>query len=136
MDVAAGTCASRKFLNLGQSVFRIIRVLGRVACRKQCLADQISVVAVLIGMVGIRRELIPWVHDSPTRGAIPHRIVGKVLRIQQQRMAGTREPIQLVIAEGLRPSAVCEVGSVAHRIVAVFGFIDLLADGCELMADG
>jgi hypothetical protein len=77
-----GTCASRKFLNLGQSVFRIIRVLGRVPGRQQRLAGQIPVVVILVGMVRIRRELIPRVHEAPAGGPIPHRVIGEGLRIE------------------------------------------------------
>ncbi len=50
-------------------------------------------------------------------------------------MARNGQPIQLIIAKGLRPSAVPQTRPIAHRVVDVIGFVDLAAGGRELMQD-
>lgn len=79
--------------------------------------------------IRIRRELIAGIHDGTACRPIAHGIIDKGLRIQQQGMAGAGEPIQLIVAEGLRSSAVCEAGSVSHGVVDVVGLVDQLAHG-------
>ena len=49
-------------------------------------------------------------------------------------MAGTGESVQLVIPEGLRPSAIRQTGLIDQRIVDVVGLVDLAAVGRKLMA--
>ena len=127
--------AGGEFLDLRQTVLRIIRVLSIVPGSEQGLLDQIPVVVILVAKVAIRRQLIAWVHDTSACGSISHRVIGKVLWIQQQRMARTGEAIQLVIAKRLRASAVRQTGPIAHRVVDVVGLVDLRTGGRELMQD-
>ena len=56
------------------------------------------------------------------------------MRNQKERMAGTGESVQLVIPEGLRPSAIRQTGLIDQRIVDVVGLVDLAAVGRKLMA--
>ncbi len=74
--------AGRELLHLRQAILRIVAVLRIVARGEQRFSDEVPVVVVLVAMVSIRRELIPWVHDNTTGGAIPHRVIGKRLRIE------------------------------------------------------
>ena len=50
-------------------------------------------------------------------------------------MTGAGQPIQLVIAERLTPASIRQTRPIADRIVAVFRFVDLLADSCQLVED-
>ena len=49
--------------------------------------QQIVRTCLKLGMVRIRRELIPGIRHVPGCRSIPDRIVREALRIQQQRMA-------------------------------------------------
>lgn len=66
--------------DLGQAVFGIVRVLGKVAGGEQRLAREIPVVIVLITVRRVRRELVARIHDAAIGCPVAHRIVGERLR--------------------------------------------------------
>ena len=98
-------------------------------------SGQIAIVVVLLREVRIRRELIALVDHRPASRPVPHRIIGKGLRVKQQGMAGAGESIQLIVAERLIPSAVRQTRPIADRVIDVVGLIDGHTGGRELMQD-
>ena len=50
-------------------------------------------------------------------------------------MAGTGQPIQLVIAKRLRAPSIRQTGPIADGIIDIVGPVDLAAGGRELMAN-
>ena len=48
-------------------------------------------------------------------------------------MARRSQAIQIVIAEGLRSSSVCETRPIADSVIEIVGLIDLGAGGRQLM---
>lgn len=66
---------------------------------------------------------------------IADRVIRKDLRIEQQGMAGSRQPIQLIIPERLDASSVRETRSVADRVVDIGRLVDRRAGRGELMQD-
>ena len=77
--------------------------------------------------------MIGGVHDTPTGGAIAHRVIGEGLRIEQERMAGGGQAIQLITAKRLRPSAIRQAGPVADPVIDIVRLVDLAAGGGQLM---
>ena len=57
-------------------------------------SGQIAIVVVLLREVRIRRELIALVDHRPASRPVPHRIIGKGLRVKQQGMAGADSATQ------------------------------------------
>ena len=97
--------------------------------------EQIAGAVVLIGVVRIRRELVPGVHHAAVCCSVAHRIVGKTLRCAKQRMAGVRQPIQLIVSEGLWPSSIGQSGPIPDVVIDIVGLIDLRGTGRELVED-
>ncbi len=79
--------------HLGQPILRIVGVLRVVAGGEQRFPGQIPVVVVLIGVRGIRRELIPGVHDRAACRPVAHRVIGEALRRAEERMAGAGQSV-------------------------------------------
>ena len=124
-----------EIFHLRQAVLRVIRELGKVARGEEGLSGAIPVVVVLVREVRIRRELIARVDDTPTGGSVAHGSIGKGLGGAQQRMAGTGQPIQTVIAERLRPSSIGQTRQIPHAVVGVGGLIDLGRTRYKLVQD-
>ena len=102
---------------------------------EQGLPRQIAVVVVLIRMRGIGGELVPGVRHVARCGSVPHRVVGERLRCAEQRMAGGGQAVQAVIAKRLGASPVRETRAIPHTVIDVVCFVNLLAEGCQLMAN-
>jgi len=98
-------------------------------------SGQIAIVVVLLREVRIRRELIALVDHRPASRPVPHRIIGKGLRVQQQGMARAGEAIQLIVGEGLIPSAIRETRPIPHTVIEIIRLIDLRSTGRQLVQD-
>jgi hypothetical protein len=109
--------------------------MGVVARREQRLSGATPVVVVLVCMRGVRGELIACIHHAAICRSVPHRIIGKGLWVEQQGMAGTGESIQLIVAEGLIPSAIRHASAIADRVIDVVGLVDGHVGRRELMQD-
>ena len=103
-----GGISGGKFFDLHQPVLGVIALLRVIARREQRLSREIPVVVVLVGKVAVGRELVPGIDDTAIGRAVADRIVGKGLRIEQQGMAGSSQPIQRVVAKALHATSVNE----------------------------
>jgi len=102
---------------------------------EQGLPRQIAVVVVLIRMRGIGGELVPGVRHTPSCRSVPNGIVREALRRAEQRMRGGGQPIEVVIPKRLGASPVRETRAIPHTVIDVVCFVNLLAEGCQLMAN-
>lgn len=109
--------------------------MGIVARREQRLSREIPVVIVLVGNVAVGRQLIAGIRHTAIRGPIADRVIRKSLWIEQQRMARAGQPIQLIVAEGLRATSVSECGPIADGVVDVLGLIDRRGARRQLVQD-
>ncbi len=103
--------------------------------RQRSRGREITVVVVLIRKVGISRQLIAGIRHTAIHGPVADRIIRKGLRIEQQRMAGSSHPIQLIVAEVLRAASICQTRPIPHAVVDIVRLVDGGAGGRELMQD-
>ena len=99
------------------------------------LVREVATVVALTGNVRIGRELVPGIDDAAIGRSVAHWIIGEGLRGEQQWVTRRGRAVQLIVAEGLIPSAIRQTCPIADRVIDIIGFVDGHAGGREFMQD-
>ena len=125
--------AGDKVLDLDQPILGVIGVDREIVRALVCLLRLIPIRIVLVRELGVFGELVARIVQTATARSVAHGIVGEGLAGGWQRMGGAGQPIQVVVAEGLRPAPIRQARPIADTVVDIARLVDLRTGGGDLM---